>query len=147
MVSLRFLAFVGVMVAAALPLACASSGSGAGAEDIVRFYPEGMLVFSHKSPPRCPYEEVGRLTYEATAYDAYDVEDWERRRVRVEYRKGELYEAFEKFGADAVLEGRRKRNASGPGAPDDGRRSPSSGGARFHSPRSWPDPLPSSARW
>jgi hypothetical protein len=102
----RYAAFVAFMVAALLSLSCASSGSSTSNDDLYMF-PEDMLVFHYKSPPRCPYQQVARLTYDASQTDAYSVEDQQARRERRERRKAEARRTFDESGADAVLEGYR----------------------------------------
>ena len=57
----------------ALPLSCASSGSTTNSEG---GYPWGMIAFSSEKPPKCPYEEVGRITYEGgEPYRVTDIDE------------------------------------------------------------------------
>jgi len=86
-------------------LSCATSGSSPSDDDLYMF-PDDVLVFHYKSPPRCPYEEVARLTYDSVETEPYSTEDWQERLERRDRRKAEARQTFSESGAEAVLEGR-----------------------------------------
>ena len=102
MVSLRFLTLRAVMAAAVLPLACASGSRSSGDT-----YPWGMFAFPFDYPPRCPYEEVGRLSYEGDKWvQTGDFEGQVERQQNRADRKEQLLAAYEGFEADAFIEPR-----------------------------------------
>jgi len=96
---------VALAVLFALSLSCATGGSSPSDDDLYMF-PDDVLRFHYKSPPRCPYEEVARLTYDAAETDAYSAEDYQERLERRDRRKVEVRQTFAESGAEAVLEGR-----------------------------------------
>ena len=93
----------------ALPLSCASSGSTTNSEG---GYPWGMIAFSSEKPPKCPYEEVGRITYEGgEPYRVTDIDEQVRIQQAHDDRMRELLQAYDELEADAVVEPRRRGGA------------------------------------
>ena len=91
----------------ALSLSCASSGRSEA--DV---YPWGMSAFSPDKPPKCPYEEVGRITYDQGARGALGaaggVENLQKSQ-RADYeRKEQLWNAYDEYEADAFIEPRER---------------------------------------
>jgi len=102
--SLRFLTLLAVMASATLPIACASSGSTTISEDA---YPWGMRAFSSAKPPKCPYEEVGRLTWEG-GERVWGADFEERAKIEQARndRAQQLLDAYYELEADAFIEPR-----------------------------------------
>ena len=80
-------------VLCASSLSCASSGSGSTSD-------VQMLVFTPDYPPRCDFEEVGRMQADTPAW----VTTEDRAAARQDYR-----EAVKRMGGDAVIRADRPR--------------------------------------
>ena len=102
MVSPQRVVVAAASTAAALALACASAGVG-GEEPI----PNGILIFDRQNPPRCPHEEVGRLTFDfpgpSAAGCSRDMDCLAKREQDRDDRRHEVQEAYDGLDADAVI--------------------------------------------